>query len=145
MADKKKILLVEDHLDIRRLLALFLEGAGYDVVEAETGLAAIERANATHPDLITMDLGLPDMTGDEAIARLKADPSTNHIPVIVITAYYGGSPLVESALAAGACEVLHKPVALRILEDTLRRVLMPTPHEESLTDRLSDLRLITGT
>ena len=62
------------------------------MVEAETGLAAIGRANATHPDLITMDLGLPDMTGDEAIARLKADPSTTHIPVIVITAYYGGAP-----------------------------------------------------
>lgn len=78
MADKKKILLVEDHFDIRRLLALFLEGAGYDVVEAETGLAAIERANTTHPDLITMDLGLPDIGGDQVINQLKLDPSTKH-------------------------------------------------------------------
>ena len=113
-------------------MAFFLERIGYDVVEAETGLAAIERANATHPDLIMMDLGLPDITGDEAIARLKVDPSTKHIPVIVITAYYGNAPLVESALAAGACEVLSKPVALRTLEDTLRRLLMTTPEEESL-------------
>jgi len=112
MDDKKRILLVEDHSDIRRLMAYFLERAGYDVVEAETGLAAIERANATHPDLITMDLGLPDIRGDEAIARLKLDPITKHIPVIVITAFYGDAPLVESALEAGACEVLYKPVAL---------------------------------
>lgn len=132
MAGKKKILIVEDHSDIRRLMAFFLERIGYDVVEAETGLAAIERANATQPDLIMMDLGLPDITGDEAIARLKVDPSTKHIPVIVITAYYEGAPLVESALAAGACEVLYKPVALRILEDTLLRLLITTPEEESL-------------
>jgi CheY-like chemotaxis protein len=132
MAGKKKILIVEDHSDIRRLMAFFLERTGYDVIEAETGLAAIEQANATHPDLIMMDLGLPDITGNEATARLKLDPSTKHIPVIVITAYYGNAPLVESALAAGACEVLSKPVALRTLEDTLRRLLMTTPIEESL-------------
>lgn len=132
MAGKKKILIVEDHSDIRRLMAFFLERTGHDVIEAETGLAAIERANVAHPDLIIMDLGLPDITGDEATARLKLDPSTKHIPVIVITAYYGNAPLVESALAAGACEVLSKPVALRTLEDTLRRFLMTTLEEESL-------------
>lgn len=53
MADKKTILIVEDNSDIRRLMALSLEGGGYDVVEAVTGLGAIGRANATHPDLIT--------------------------------------------------------------------------------------------
>jgi hypothetical protein len=52
--------------------------------------------------------------------------------VIVITAYYEGAPLVESALAAGACEVFSKPVALRTLEETLRRLLTTTPNEESL-------------
>ena len=135
MASKKKILIVEDHSDIRRLMAFFLERTGYDVIEAETGLAAIEQANATHPDLIVMDLGLPDITGDVATARLKLDPSTKHIPVIVITAYYGGSPRVESARAAGACEVLYKPVALQTLEDTLRRLLMAAPDDEFL-DRM---------
>jgi CheY-like chemotaxis protein len=123
MASKKKILIVEDHVEIRGLMARFLERAGYEVIEAETGLTAIERANAIHPDLITIDLGLPDITGDEVVARLKADPATKHIPVIVITAYYGGAPLVESAIAAGACEVLYKPIPLRTLEDTLHRLL----------------------
>src|ERR1044072_2606952 len=93
-------------------MARFLERVGYEVIEAETGLAAIERGNATPPDLITMDLGLPDIRGDEVVGRLKANPATKHIPVIVITAYYGGAPLVESALAAGACEVLYKPIPL---------------------------------
>ena len=132
MLGKKKILIVEDNSEIRRLMAFFLERAEYDVVEAGTGLAGIERANATQPDLITMDLGLPDITGIEATARIKANPSTKHIPIIVITAYYGDVPLVESARAAGACEVLYKPVALRTLEDTLQRLLMTTPNEAAL-------------
>ena len=127
MAGKKKILIVEDNSEIRRLMVFFLERVGYDVVEAATGLAAIEQASATLPDLITMDLGLPDIPGDEATARLKADPSTKHIPVIAITAYYKEAPLVESAVAAGACEVLHKPIAIRSLEDALRRLLTVTP------------------
>ena len=79
MAGKMKILIVEDPVEIRGLMARFLERAGYEVIEAETGLTAIDRANATHPDLITIDLGLPDITGDEVVARLKADPATKHI------------------------------------------------------------------
>ena len=145
MADKKTILIVEDNSDIRRLMALSLERAGYEVVEAETGLGAIGRANATHPDLITMDLGLPDITGDEVIARLKADPATKQIPVIVITAYFKSAPVVESALAAGACEVLSKPVALRTLEDTLHRLLITMGTGISRTEITSDLRLIATT
>jgi CheY-like chemotaxis protein len=132
MAGKKKILIVEDNSDIRHLMVFFLDQMGYDVVEAATGLAAIERAIVTLPDLITMDLGLPDITGDKATARLKADPSTKHIPVIAITAYYKESPLVESAVAAGACEVLHKPIALRSLDDAVRRLLRSSPNETTL-------------
>jgi CheY-like chemotaxis protein len=133
MAHTRKILVVEDHSDLRRLMAFFLDRIGYDVIEAETGLTAVERANATPPDLIMMDLGLPDITGDKVTAHLKANPSTKHIPVVVVTAYYGNAPLVESAIAAGACDVLSKPVSLRTLEDTLRRLLMTKPEEECLT------------
>jgi two-component system, cell cycle response regulator DivK len=132
MAGKKKILIVEDNSDIRQLMVFFLQQMGYDVLEAATGLAAIERASANLPDLITMDLGLPDITGDKATARLKADPSTKHIPVIAITAYYKESPLVESAVAAGACEVLHKPIPLRSLEEALRRLLTGKPNKRAL-------------
>jgi two-component system cell cycle response regulator DivK len=135
MAGKKKILIVEDNSDIRKLMVFFLERMGYDVLEAATGLAAIERARATLPDLITMDLGLPDITGDEATARLKADPSTKHIPVIAITAYYKEAPLVESAVAAGACEVLYKPITLRSLDDALRRLLTVQPNESASAAR----------
>jgi two-component system cell cycle response regulator DivK len=86
MACKKRILIVEDNSDSRDLLALLLTRSGYEVAEATTGLAAIEQTRVTRPDLIIMDLGLPGITGDEATARLKADPSTRDIPVIVNTA-----------------------------------------------------------
>jgi two-component system cell cycle response regulator DivK len=132
MASKKKILVVEDNSDIRQLIVFFLEQMGYDVVGAATGFAAVERASAILPDLITMDLGLPDITGDQATARIKADPSTKHIPVIAFTAYYKESPLVESAIAAGVCEVLQKPITLRSLEDTLRRLLTGGSNERAL-------------
>ncbi len=96
---KKKILVVEDHNDTRALMALVLGQLGYDIAEAATGLDAIDQARAVHPDLIFMDLGLPGITGDEAIARLKADPSTREIPVIVNTAFHKSSVFVERAIA----------------------------------------------
>lgn len=145
MTGKKKILVVEDNSDIRKLMVFFLEQIGYDVLEAATGLAAIERASAALPDLITMDLGLPDITGDEATARLKADPSTKHIPVVAVTAYYKESPAVESVVAAGACEVLHKPIALRSLEEALRRLLTDKPNERALQQHEIQQSLSTTT
>jgi CheY-like chemotaxis protein len=83
---------------------VFLQRSGYDGVEAATGLEAISQARVTRPDLIIMDLDMPAMTGDQATARLKADPSTRHIPVIVTTAFSYGS-LVDRAITAGADEI----------------------------------------
>jgi two-component system, cell cycle response regulator DivK len=122
MAQKQKILIVEDNSDCRELLALVLRRSGYEIAEAATGLAAIEQAAATHPDLILMDLGLPGITGDEATARLKADPATKDIPVIVNTAFHKGT-LVDRAIAVGAAEILHKPISFEALREVVRRYL----------------------
>ena len=83
----KKILLVEDNDEIRELLALFMKHLGYKVFAAARGLEAIDRASVVHPDLILMDIRMPGMHGDDATARLKANPSTRDIPVLVVTAY----------------------------------------------------------
>src|SRR6185295_15823663 len=80
---KKKILIVDDNADLRKLLAFFLKNSDYDTVEAATGLEALKQARATRPDLILMDLVMPDVTGDEVTRRLKADPLTRNMPVIV--------------------------------------------------------------
>ncbi len=122
MAQKQKILIVEDNSDCRELLALVLRRSGYEIAEAATGLEAIEQAAATHPDLILMDLGLPGITGDEATARLKADPATKDIPVIVNTAFHKGT-LIDRAIAVGAAEILHKPISFEALREVVRRYL----------------------
>jgi two-component system, cell cycle response regulator DivK len=122
MADKHKILVVEDNSDCRELLSIVLRRSGYEVAEAATGLAAVEQASATHPDLILMDLGLPGITGDEATARIKADPSTRDIPVIVSTAFQKGT-LVERAIAVGVAEILHKPISFETLREVVGRYL----------------------
>lgn len=125
MAEKKKILIVEDNADCRELLTLLIKKQfGYEVVEAATGFAALDQACATHPDLILMDLGLPGITGDEATTRLKANPSTREIPVIINTAFPDGS-LTNRALAAGAAEIMYKPFDLVVLRDVLRKYLTP--------------------
>jgi CheY-like chemotaxis protein len=119
---KKKILIVDDNSDLRKLLALFLKSSDYDAVEAATALEALKQARATRPDLILLDLLMPDVTGDEAMAWLKADPLTRDIPVIVTTAFLSGS-LVGRAIAVGAAEVLYKPFHLKSLHVVMQRHL----------------------
>lgn len=119
---KSKVLLVDDNSQIRQLLALRLEESGYDIVEAATGIECLEQARTNRPDLIVMDLAMPDGNGDEAIASLKADPLTRDIPVIVLTAMLHG-PLIDRAIAAGAAEILHKPVNFMWLDLVLQRHL----------------------
>ena len=119
---KKKILIVDDNSDLRKLLGLVLKNSDYDTVEAATGLEALKQARATRPDLILMDLFMPDVTGDEAMAWLKADPLTRNIPVIVTTAFSYG-PHVDRAIAFGAAEVLYKPFHLKSLQALLQRHL----------------------
>ncbi len=119
---KKKILIVDDNSDLRKLLALFLKSSGYDTVEAATALEALKQARANRPPLILMDLFMPDATGDEAMAWLKADPLTRDIPVIVTTAFLSGT-LVGRAIAVGAAEVLYKPFHLKSLHVVMQRHL----------------------
>jgi len=119
---KSKVLLVDDNSQIRQLLALRLEESGYDIVEAATGIECLEQARTTRPDLVVMDLAMPDGTGDAAIASLKVDPLTRDIPVIVLTAMLHG-PLIDRAIAAGAAEILHKPVNFMWLDLVLQRHL----------------------
>jgi CheY-like chemotaxis protein len=121
MAFKNRVLIVEDNSDARELMVLVLKRAGYEVAEAATGLAALEQAHITRPDLIIMDLGLPGMCGDEATECLKADTSTKNIPVVVNTAFHAGASEVNRAIAAGAAEILYKPTDFKTLLETVRR------------------------
>jgi two-component system, cell cycle response regulator DivK len=137
VAEKKRILIVEDNADCRELLRLiFTRQLGCEVVEAATGLAAVEQASATHPDLILMDLGLPGINGAEATERIKANPAIKDIPIVINTAF-NATDLTKRALAAGAAEILHKPIELIVLRDTLRKYLSKeSSASESVVDRI---------
>jgi two-component system, cell cycle response regulator DivK len=122
MARRKKILIVEDNNDCRGLFIQLVNRLGYDTIEAISGTGAINLASKLHPDLILMDLNLPEMSGEEAIAHLKANPSTKDIPVIINTGFHEGI-YTNPALCAGAEEVLEKPFSLTTLRELLGRYL----------------------
>jgi CheY-like chemotaxis protein len=117
---RKKVLIVEDHQSLREMLARFIEISGYEVLQASTGLAALEAVAATQPDIILMDLGLPGMDGENVTEIIKSDPATRHIPVVVHTAF-AGTARTTRALQAGAAEILQKPANLKILRDVLHK------------------------
>ena len=119
---QNKILVVEDHFDIRKILVLRLKELGYAVFEAETGLDAFRRAREISPDLILIDLGICVVGGNEVITWLKTDLLTRQIPIIVTTAILFG-PSVDRAIIAGAAEVIHKPFNFDALSTMLQRHL----------------------
>ena len=84
----EKILVVDDEVDVLTLIKIELESEGYQVFTATTGGEAINKAKQTLPDLILMDVILPDMTGGEAIKALKKDPAMSRIPAIFLTALF---------------------------------------------------------
>jgi two-component system cell cycle response regulator DivK len=113
----KKILVVEDDVDNRRIVAKTLTVEGYEVIEATDGIQALAHAQAEHPDLILMDLALPNMDGWEATRRLKSDPQTRAIPVVALTAVAMRGD-EEQARAAGCDDYISKParpVAIRAI------------------------------
>jgi two-component system cell cycle response regulator DivK len=111
---KKRILVVEDQEDNRRILRDLLTNAGFDMVEAENGEEAIASVQASRPDLILMDIQLPILDGYEATRRLKADPNLKEIPIIVVTSY-ALSGDEDKARLAGCDDYVAKPFSPREL------------------------------
>ncbi|MDP2878247.1 MAG: histidine kinase dimerization/phospho-acceptor domain-containing protein [Sulfuricella sp.] len=89
MGGKSRVLVVDDDIGVRDYLTQLLQEQGYDVIAAADGQAAMVAAQEFHPDLITMDLAMPVMDGRTAIARLRADPALQHIPIMVVSAFPG--------------------------------------------------------
>jgi CheY-like chemotaxis protein len=111
-----KILYVEDNEDNVYMLKNRLTRAGFTVVIATNGKQGIAMASSEQPDLILMDLTLPDIDGEEATRRIKADPATKRIPVLALTANAMSADR-DSAIAAGCDDFDTKPVDMpRLLE-----------------------------
>ncbi len=102
--------MAEDHEDSREALRALLEAFGFHVVLAANGREAVEQTLAAHPDLILMDIMMPDVDGFEATRRIRSMAATRRVPIIAVTAMDGAHSL---ALEAGADDCVRKPVEIR--------------------------------
>jgi two-component system, cell cycle response regulator DivK len=127
----QKILIVEDNADLSQLLAFYLSTAGYEISRARNLSEGMSKALAERPDLIITDLYLPDMTAVEATLRLKQDPATSGIPIVVLSAMIVGEWKTK-ALKAGVAKYLIKPISRAALIEEIRTLLQSL---SSLTER----------
>lgn len=121
-ASAASVLVVEDHADSRELLALYLRGVGCTVATAANGEEALAQAEVLRPQVILMDLGLPDMDGCEATRRVKSHPLLREAVVIAVTAH--GFPAdFQRAMQAGCDGVVVKPYDLAALAGRVQAVV----------------------
>lgn len=117
-----KVLLADDEEDVKIVLKMYLESKGFEVVTAYDGLDAIDQARREKPDVILLDLMMPVVDGFEVCRRLKADPTTQQIPVIMVSAA-SHAESVQKGLAAGAVDYIVKPFEPESLEKLVSNVI----------------------
>lgn len=118
------VLIVDDEQGTRDLLRLMLKSSGYDIFEAEDGLDALEKVKLIHPDVILLDVMMPNMDGLEVCRHLRSQPSTATLPIIMVSAKIQVEAIREG-LDAGATRYLTKPVSRTNLIETIREVVTP--------------------
>lgn len=131
---KNTILIVDDEEEIRKMLKIFLDGADFKVVESASGKQAIRLSASVKPNLVLLDLGLPDMDGKEVIQNLR---SWSQVPIVVLTARSSDQELVE-ALDLGADDFITKPFGagalLARINANLRKSAVRETGEPELTN-----------
>ena len=118
----ESVLVVDDNSDLRRILRVALEFYGYRVLEAENGRTAIQMVLSENPDLILLDLTLPDVEGTSVAETLKKNSETAFIPIIGCSAYLG-TEWREKALGAGMDAYLEKPISLDEIAAAIEHLL----------------------
>ena len=115
---KKKILIVEDNKDSLEILTLFIGRIGCQAIKAKNSQEAIALTETEQPDLIFMDMELPDADGIKTAKILKENPRTSQIPIVAVTAWISDL-WREKAARAGIVDYLIKPVTLQTLKETI--------------------------
>ena len=118
----KKILIVEDHADMRELLTWQIELMGFLPIPAKHGKEGVEKAVAEQPNLILLDIMMPGMDGWEAARTLRANPETKDIPILAATALFRDSDL-KSCLDAGCNGYIVKPFTFQELQGKVREFI----------------------
>ena len=140
-APQAKILVVDDTDTNIKLLRALLKGAGYEVVTAACGQEGLTAATTEHPDLILLDIMMPDLTGYEVCQRLRATPETRQIPIVFLTALHEMEDHVKG-MDVGGDDVLTKPInKLELLTrvKSLLRLRMVTVEAQQQRQVIHDL------
>lgn len=119
---KKRILVVEDEESLLKLESILLTSKGYDVQGATNGQEALDMLSEAHPDLILLDIMLPNMDGFEVCRRIKENPETRHIPVIMLTAKKSREDMAKGH-EVGADWYITKPFKSANVVETIQRFL----------------------
>jgi PAS domain S-box-containing protein len=140
---KVTVLNVDDNSANRYVKSRVLRAAGFDVIEAETGAGALEMAEQKRPDLVLLDIRLPDISGIEVCRRLRGNRSTQRIPIVHISATHISPQDEQTSLDAGADIYLAEPVGAPELSSAVRTLLRLRTTEQGLAATEERLRLAT--
>ena len=119
---QRTILVVDDFEDTRLLLRTWLQKKGYRVVEAENGNQAVAEAESSQPDLIIMDVEMPELDGLSATRKIRTLPNSNDVPIVVVSAY-AADQFRDDALAAGCNEYVSTPFEPDKLEQLIESLI----------------------
>ena len=131
---RRKILIVDDEKDILFVLENRLAMAGFDVISADSGLLALPMAKSQQPDLIMLDLQMPQIDGAETAHRLKADPATQNIPILFLTCLLSSEESMQKEHRCGQDLVLAKSMDTTELVGIINKVFFNV--NETLTPPL---------
>ncbi len=132
MRDSPRVLVVDDEADLVELLSYNLRQAGYEPIPAFNGLEAIQAASRHNPNLIVLDIMMPEMSGVEVARRLRADPKSARIPIIMLTARASEHDQVVG-LSVGADDYVTKPFSPKVLIARIEAVLRRSTDASSST------------
>lgn len=118
----KTVLVVDDEKFVRDLIRIKLGHIGISIIEADNGTAALEMAETQKPDLILLDVMMPRMNGFDACQKIRANPKTSSIPIVMLTAR-GEEENMKKGLLAGATDYVFKPFSPQKLADKVAEIL----------------------
>jgi two-component system, cell cycle response regulator DivK len=117
------VLIVDDNRDLRQILASLLRFSGYEIIEASTGSEAVKAAISEKPNLILLDLELPDIAGSDVARMIKNNAATEAIPIIGCSAFLGAE-YRDGALRAGMADYLLKPISLAAIKNKIQEYML---------------------
>jgi two-component system phosphate regulon response regulator PhoB len=140
MTQRGLVLIVDDERDLRTLLEFNLKQAGWRTAQAETGAEALVRARSLNPNVVVLDLNLPDVSGMDVCRLLRSDPATKDLPILMLTARGAESDRVQG-LELGADDYLTKPFSVREL---VLRVEAVSRRRQGASSTSPKQRLVAG-